>query len=106
MTEVWRHDGEQLRAFHMVGDSYQQVEQSVVLPGFPLAQAQAIVQLRDKQGEVTLMALLPMQARRTRRGLAFREKCLFLGVFARELNRQTGFAQSRQDAKGRQATQS
>ncbi len=55
VAEVWRHDGEQLRAYHLVGDSYQQVEQSIVLDGFPLAQAQAIVQQRNKQGEVALV---------------------------------------------------
>ena len=53
--EVWRHDGEQLRLFHLDGHTYREASQSRVLPGFPLAQAQAVLAKRNQEGEIALV---------------------------------------------------
>lgn len=55
VTEVWRHDGEKLRVFALVGDCYQEVNESVVMPGFPLAAAHAVVAKRNTEGEIPLI---------------------------------------------------
>ncbi len=55
VTEVWRHDGEQLRVFGLVGEIYQEVFESVALPGFPLPAAQEIVRKRNTVGEIVLV---------------------------------------------------
>ncbi len=55
VSEVWRHDGARLRLFSLVGDSYQEVFESLVFPGFPVSAAQEVVRKRSVEGEIALV---------------------------------------------------
>jgi len=55
VAEVWRHDGDRLRVFQLAGESYNEVTESVVQPGFPIPQAQNVVRDRFTQSEIALV---------------------------------------------------
>lgn len=55
VPELWRHDAQQLRLFQLQGSIHVQTPSSKVLPGFPLALAQSILQRRRSQGETALI---------------------------------------------------
>jgi Uma2 family endonuclease len=55
VAEVWRHDGERFQVFHLKGDQFEQAPASRVVPDFPIAQVQTVIQNRNTQGEITLV---------------------------------------------------
>ncbi|MEM9589564.1 MAG: Uma2 family endonuclease [Planctomycetota bacterium] len=54
---VWRYDGDQLSLFCLSGGVYRSIDASLVLPGFPVDQAQAVVAGRNTFGEVALIKI-------------------------------------------------
>ncbi len=55
VPELWRHDAQQLRLFHLQGSAYVQTQQSAALPEFPLSLAQSVLRRRRSQGETSLI---------------------------------------------------
>lgn len=69
VMEVWRHEGNQLRLYQLSGDNYQEITASIVLPGFPIAAAQAVVQNRNAQSEITLIKAFRQTIEQSRKEL-------------------------------------
>jgi len=69
IAEVWRHDGNHLRLYHLSNDSYQEINASIVLPGFPIAEAQAVVQNRNAQSEIALIKAFRQSIEQSRKEL-------------------------------------
>ncbi len=55
VPEVWRHDGEQLTMHRLRLDSYETITESVALPGFTCAAADALLAQRYSRGETALI---------------------------------------------------
>ncbi|HQX53412.1 MAG TPA: Uma2 family endonuclease [Planctomycetaceae bacterium] len=55
IPEVWRYDGESLWIGRLSGNSYQEVKESDVLPGFPVALAENLLALRFESSETALI---------------------------------------------------
>ena len=55
VAEVWRHDGNKLRLFHLQAGDYKEMGTSAVLPGFPVAAAQSVLSERRRRGEIALV---------------------------------------------------
>jgi Uma2 family endonuclease len=55
VPEVWRHNGRSLVLFRLTGAQYVPISASVVLPGFPVALAETLVNQRLVQGETSLI---------------------------------------------------
>ncbi len=55
VPEVWRHDGEQMSMHQLVGGEYKTIDESVALPGFTIAMAEAILEKRFDLGETALI---------------------------------------------------
>ncbi|MBP86422.1 MAG: hypothetical protein CMJ64_06870 [Planctomycetaceae bacterium] len=56
VPEVWRYDGKSLRMYkHREGDQYELVDESAVLPGFPIGKAQTLIDRRHELGETELI---------------------------------------------------
>jgi Uma2 family endonuclease len=53
--EVWRCDGQQIHVLIWQDGTYLEGDASVVLPGFPIAEATRVLQQRDSTGETELI---------------------------------------------------
>lgn len=66
IAEVWRHNGSRLSLFQLDGDGYRQVDHSLLLPGFPVADAETVVRNRNSLGEVALIKTFRESIKRAR----------------------------------------
>ncbi|TWT97529.1 Uma2 family endonuclease [Neorhodopirellula pilleata] len=64
--EVWRHDGEQLRVYHLDGEAYREVSESHVLLGFPLAKSQTVLAKRNQESEISLIKAFRLEIEASR----------------------------------------
>ena len=55
VPEVWRHDGDRVSIFRLADGRYEQHAQSFVLPGFPVAAAEAAIANRLSMGEIAIL---------------------------------------------------
>ncbi len=55
VPEVWRHDGQRLTMHRLRSGSYESIAESVELPGFTCATADAVLEQRYTKGETALI---------------------------------------------------
>lgn len=55
VAEVWRHDGQTLRPYRLLGTGYTEVDESTALPGFPMKIAEPMLNQRLLRGEVAIV---------------------------------------------------
>lgn len=69
VPEVWRHNGKKLLVRRLTkGGVYEEVRESVALPGFPIAEANRLIALREAMSDTQIVRAFLEAVRGKRRG--------------------------------------